>query len=87
MAVSGDFDRAAMVQALEKLFADWPFRGETPPPIPTDLKPAAPGVYLVDKDVPQGRQLVPGGRVVPLDVPGGFPEQEPHGGLRHPHRA
>lgn len=62
VAVSGDFDRAAMVEALEKLFADWPFRGETPPPIPTDLKPAAPGVYLVHKDVPQGRVsiLLPG---------------------------
>lgn len=62
VAVSGDFDRAAMIQALENLFADWPFRGETPPPIPTDLQPAAPGVYLVDKDVPQGRVsiLLPG---------------------------
>ncbi|MEY4692009.1 MAG: hypothetical protein RIT19_2334 [Verrucomicrobiota bacterium] len=62
VAVSGDFDRTAMVDALEKLFADWPFRGETPPPIPADLRPAAPGVYLVDKDVPQGRVsiLLPG---------------------------
>ena len=62
VAVSGDFDRAAMVEALEKLFADWPFRGETPPPIPADLQPAAPGVYLVNKGVPQGRVsiLLPG---------------------------
>lgn len=62
VAVSGDFDRTAMVDALEKLFADWPFRGETPQPIPADLRPAAPGVYLVDKDVPQGRVsiLLPG---------------------------
>ena len=62
MAVSGDFDRATMIQALEKLFADWPFPGEVPPPIPTNLKPAAPGVYVVNKDVPQGRVsiLLPG---------------------------
>ena len=62
VAVSGDFDRASMVQALEKLFADWPFPGEVPPPIPTNLKPAAPGVYVVNKDVPQGRVsiLLPG---------------------------
>ena len=62
VAVSGDFDRTAMVQALEKLFADWPFSGEVPPPIPTNLKPAAPGVYVVNKDVPQGRVsiLLPG---------------------------
>ncbi len=62
VAVSGDFDRSAMVEALEKLFADWPFRGETPPPIPADLQPASPGVYLVNKEVPQGRVsiLLPG---------------------------
>ncbi len=62
VSVSGDFDRAAMVQTLEKLFADWPFQGEVPPPIPSNLKPAGAGVYLVNKDVPQGRVsiLLPG---------------------------
>ena len=62
VSVSGDFDRANMVQTLEKLFADWPFQGEVPPPIPTNLKPAGAGVYLVNKDVPQGRVsiLLPG---------------------------
>ena len=62
VSVSGDFDRSAMTQTLEKLFADWPFPGEVPPAIPTQLKPAAPGVYVVDKDVPQGRVsiLLPG---------------------------
>ncbi|HEY6066709.1 MAG TPA: insulinase family protein, partial [Thermoanaerobaculia bacterium] len=29
VAASGDFDRAAMIGKLEKLFADWPFAGET----------------------------------------------------------
>ncbi|MEY4387521.1 MAG: hypothetical protein RLY20_2804 [Verrucomicrobiota bacterium] len=62
VAVSGDFDRDAMIAKLEKLFADWPFKGETPPPIPTDLKFAKPGVYVVNKDVNQGRVniLLPG---------------------------
>jgi predicted Zn-dependent peptidase len=62
VAVSGDFDRAAIIQKLEKLFADWPFTGEKAPPVPSDPKFAAPGVYLVDKDVPQGRVsiLLPG---------------------------
>ncbi len=62
VSVSGDFDRATMVQTLEKLFADWPFQGEVPPPIPSNLKPAGAGVYLVNKDVPQGRVsiLLPG---------------------------
>ncbi len=62
VAVNGDFDRAEMIARLEKLFADWPFKGETPPPVPTNLEFAAPGVYLVDKDVNQGRVsiLLPG---------------------------
>jgi len=55
LAVSGDFDREEMTAKLEKLFADWPFQGDKPGPIPTDTKFAAPGVYLVDKDVNQGR--------------------------------
>jgi predicted Zn-dependent peptidase len=62
VAVNGDFDRADMVARLEKLFADWPFAGEKPPPIPTNTVLAPAGVYLVDKDVNQGRVdiLLPG---------------------------
>ena len=72
VAASGDFDRAAMLQKLEKLFADWPFKGETPPPIPTNTTFAASGVYLVDKDVNQGRvaMMLPGIR---RDNPDYFP--------------
>ena len=55
IAVSGDFDRAQMTQKLEKLFADWPFKGETPPPIPTNTTFASAGTYLINKDVNQGR--------------------------------
>ncbi|MBI5774041.1 MAG: insulinase family protein [Verrucomicrobia bacterium] len=58
VAVSGDFDRDAMVARLEKLFAEWPFKGEKAPPIPTDKRMAAPGIYLVDKDVNQGRVAI-----------------------------
>lgn len=58
VAASGDFDRDAMIQKLEKLFADWPFSGERPPPIPTNAVFAPPGVYLVDKDVNQGRVAI-----------------------------
>jgi predicted Zn-dependent peptidase len=62
VAASGDFDRAAMIAKLEKLFADWPFTGEKSPAIPTNTEFARPGAYLVDKDVPQGRVsiLLPG---------------------------
>lgn len=62
VAVNGDFDRAEMIARLEKLFSDWPFPGETPPPVPTNPTFAEPGVYLVDKEVPQGRvsMMLPG---------------------------
>jgi predicted Zn-dependent peptidase len=62
VSVSGDFDRDQMVQKLETLFGDWPFAGEKPGPIPTNTTFAAPGVYIVDKDVNQGRvaMMLPG---------------------------
>ena len=72
VAASGDFDRAEMIARLERLFSDWPFQGEKPPPIPTDAEFALPGVYLVDKDVNQGRVsiLLPG---IKRDDPDYFP--------------
>lgn len=62
VAVNGDFDREAMVARLEKLFANWPYQGEKSPPVPGDAKFAEPGLYIVDKDVNQGRvaMLLPG---------------------------
>lgn len=72
LAVNGDFDRDAMVQKLESLFANWPWTGTPPPPIPQNIAMAAPGVYLVDKDVNQGRvaMLLPG---IMRDNPDYFP--------------
>jgi zinc protease len=62
VAVNGDFERDAMIARLEKLFADWPFTGEIPPPVPTNTTFASTGVYLVNKDVNQGRvsMMLPG---------------------------
>lgn len=62
VAASGDFDRDQMVSKLEALFAHWPFSGETPPPIPANTTFAREGVYIVDKDVNQGRvaMMLPG---------------------------
>ena len=62
VAVSGDFDSKEMVQKLEALFADWPFAGQPPAPIPTNTVFAPTGVYLVNKDVNQGRvsMMLPG---------------------------
>jgi zinc protease len=55
LAVSGDFDRAAMVRKLDQAFARWPWPGENPGPPPAPVAPAATGWYLVDKDVNQTR--------------------------------
>jgi len=55
VAVSGDFDRAKMVEKLETLFQSWPFTGQRPAPIPTNTVFAQPGIFIVDKDVNQGR--------------------------------
>jgi zinc protease len=62
LAVSGDFSREDMVARLERLFDDWPLTGEVTPPVPTNTSFAAPGIYVVDKDVNQGRVsiLLPG---------------------------
>ena len=55
VAVSGDFDRKTMVAKLEKLFSKWPFKGKAAVPVPTNKRFAKPGIYIVDKDVNQGR--------------------------------
>jgi zinc protease len=62
IAVNGDFDKAEMVAKLETLFGNWPFQGKKAPPMPTNTVFAAPGAYLVNKDVNQGRVsiLLPG---------------------------
>jgi predicted Zn-dependent peptidase len=71
VAASGDFDRDSLVSKLEQLFSSWPFSGEVPPPIPTNFAMAKPGVYVVDKDVNQGRVslLLPGVRRDSPDFP------------------
>jgi predicted Zn-dependent peptidase len=55
VAASGDFDKAALIAKLEKLFAAWPFTGQPAPPVPADCQMAPPGVYITEKDVNQGR--------------------------------
>src|SRR5262249_17519688 len=62
VAASGDFDRDEMVRKLDHLFTDWPFKGEVAEKIPTNTVFADPGVYVVNKDVNQGRvaMLLPG---------------------------
>ena len=54
-AVSGSFSRPAMVQKLEAAFAGWPGTRPVVPPVPSEIEPAPPGVYRIQKDVNQGR--------------------------------
>jgi predicted Zn-dependent peptidase len=54
-AVAGDFDVADMKARLNRLIASWPFTGEAAPPPPANPEMAKPGIYMVDKDVNQGR--------------------------------
>ena len=72
VAAAGDFDREAMIKKLEQLFANWPFKGSKAPAIPTNTRFAEPGLYIVDKDVNQGRVsiLLPG---ITRDNPDYFP--------------
>jgi zinc protease len=56
VAVSGDFDRAAMIAKLDATLGTWKPTGPGAPPVPQPRGSAKPGVYLVDKpDVNQGR--------------------------------
>lgn len=71
VSVSGDFDSAEMLAALEKAFADWE-RGEpvADPPVPEhDL---APGLYHIPKEIPQGKVAI-GMRSITRDDPDAIP--------------
>src|SRR5207249_9428043 len=54
-AVSGAFDRPEMIRRLEAAFAGWAGLRPVVPPVPSEIAPAAPGLYRIEKDVPQGR--------------------------------
>ena len=62
VTAAGDFGkgvtREKMVAKLEALFAKWPFRGSAAPAVPKPGHAMVPGLYLVDKDVNQGRVSV-----------------------------
>jgi predicted Zn-dependent peptidase len=54
-AVSGAFSRAEMIRKLEAAFAGWPGARPQVPPVPSETSTAAPGLYRIEKEVPQGR--------------------------------
>ena len=56
VAVAGDFDRGAMIAALNATIGAWKSDGKGASPVPQPTASAKPGVYLVNKsDVNQGR--------------------------------
>lgn len=55
VSISGDFDRDAMLERLDGVFAAWPHPGKKAPPVPQEREYGKSGVYIVDKDVNQGR--------------------------------
>jgi zinc protease len=44
-----------MLRKLETAFASWPWAKPAVPPVPSDIFTAKPGLYRIQKDVPQGR--------------------------------
>jgi predicted Zn-dependent peptidase len=54
-AVSGAFSRREMIRRLEAAFAGWPGPRPEVPPVPSQIATAPPGLYRIQKDVPQGR--------------------------------
>ena len=57
IAVTGDFDRKVMLEKLAKAFSGWTAGAEQAnPPVPaTSL---VPGIYHVEKDIPQGKFII-----------------------------
>lgn len=59
LGVSGDVVEADILASLERHFADWATEGPEvawPPPAPSQVP--EPGVYRVEKEIPQGRVLI-----------------------------
>ena len=71
VAVSGDFDPADMTARLEKAFDGWA-KGESVPDVPAPTATFKPGVYHVQKDIPQGKVYI-GLRGITRDDPDYFP--------------
>lgn len=57
VAAAGDFDQAQLMNQLDALFSDWPYKGQIGKnDAPAPIERAQPGIYLIDKpDVTQGR--------------------------------
>lgn len=70
IAVTGDFNEKDMLARLEQLLAGWP-AGEVPADPPAPTATFKPGVYHVEKDIPQGKVSI-GLRSIQRDDPDYF---------------
>jgi predicted Zn-dependent peptidase len=70
VAVTGDFEVPEMLSKLEKAFASWP-TGERMPIPPAPTATMKPGVYHVEKEIPQGKVYI-GTRSITRDDPDYF---------------
>lgn len=67
IGVSGDFDPDAMMKKLAKALEGWTAADKAPPP-PAPTHALTPGVYRVEKDIPQGKVYI-GMRSIKRDDP------------------
>jgi len=73
IAVSGDFDRAVMLQKLDAAFGGWPVGETGPQSFPEPVEEPEPGIYLLHKDgVNQGRVTI-GHKAIKRGTPDEFP--------------
>jgi len=70
VSVSGDFEVKDMLAKLEKAFAAWP-SGERMADPPAPMAKLVPGVYHVEKEIPQGKVYI-GARSITRDDPDYF---------------
>ena len=70
IAVSGDFDPEEMTRKLTAAFDGWE-QGEAIPDEPAPDASASPGVYRMEKDIPQGKVMI-GTRSITRDDPDYF---------------
>ncbi len=57
-SVSGDVETSEILETLEARLADWPAAGDAAAvdwPPPHEMRNPAPGIYHVEKDIPQGK--------------------------------
>ncbi len=71
IGVTGDFKKDEMLARLDKAMEGWA-KGEKMPDVPAPSASVAPGVYRVEKDIPQGKVFL-GHRGVSRDDPDYFP--------------